>query len=208
LELKIGTIRTIFFDLGNVLVTVNKEFAIQEIAKLPGISLPLVRQIADSQLEMDFEQGLLSIDKYMKTLYRDYGISEKITAESLIDIWQKPFELMPEVCRLIPVLKSQVKLILLSNTNDLHIRAVRKKTTILDEFDDLVLSYKVKSRKPDQAIYYKALSVAKNRPEECLFIDDLIENILAARQIGIRSHQYKTIRELRIFLEESGLRLN
>ncbi|MBU1065317.1 HAD family phosphatase [bacterium] len=208
MEQKTGMIRTIFFDLGNVLVTVNKEFAIRELAKLPGISLPLVRQIADSQLEMDFEQGLLSIDEYMEKLYRDYGISEQITVESLIDIWQKPFELMPEVCRLLPVLKTQVKLVLLSNTNDLHIRAVRKKTAILDKFDDLVLSYQVKVRKPDEAIYNKALSVAKSCPEECLFIDDLIENVMAARQVGIRSHQYKTIQELHVFLEESGLVLN
>ncbi|MDO9548081.1 MAG: HAD family phosphatase [Candidatus Marinimicrobia bacterium] len=201
-------IRTIFFDLGNVIVSVDKDLAIRELAQLPGLSISLVRQIADSQLEMNFEQGLLSISEYMETLRRDFGISEQITVETLIDIWQKPFELMPEVCRLVPVLKTQVRLILLSNTNDLHIRAVRKKTPILDEFDDLVLSYQVKSRKPDEAIYRKALAIAKRRPEECLLIDDLIENVTAARQVGIRSHQYKTIHELYVFLEESGLRLN
>ena len=201
-------IRTVFFDLGNVIVSVDKESAIRELAKLPILPISLIRQVADSLIEKKFEQGLLSIDEYMEILHRDFGISEQVTLETLIDIWQKPFELMPDVCRLLPILKTQVKLILLSNTNDLHIRAVRKKTSILDEFDDLVLSYEVKLRKPDEAIYYKALSIAKNRPEECLFIDDLIENVEAARQIGIRAHQYKTIQGLHAFLIQSGLRLN
>jgi len=201
-------IRKGFFDLGNVIVSVDKESAIRELAKLPSLPISLIRQVADSLIEKKFEQGLLSIDEYMEILHRDFGISEQVTLETLIDIWQKPFELMPDVCRLLPILKTQVKLILLSNTNDLHIRAVRKKTSILDEFDDLVLSYEVKSRKPDEAIYSKALSISKNCPEECLFIDDLIENVEAARQIGIRSHQYKTIQGLHAFLIQSGLRLN
>ena len=201
-------IRTIFFDLGNVILTVNKDLAIREIARMPGLSLQLVHKIAVSQIETDFEKGLLSINEYLDTLHRHFGIPQQITVKSLIDVWQKPFELIPEVCRLIPVLKTQVRLILLSNTNDLHIRAVRKKTQILDEFDELVLSYQVKSRKPEEAIFRKALSIAGNRPEECLFIDDLIENVEAARQIGIRSHQYKSVRDLYLFFEESGLTLN
>ncbi|MBN2601364.1 MAG: HAD family phosphatase [Candidatus Marinimicrobia bacterium] len=201
-------IRTVFFDLGNVIVSVDKESAIRELAKLPGLPISLIRQVAESQIEKEFEQGLLSIDEYMEILHRDFGISEKITLETLIDIWQKPFELMPEVCCLLPILKTQVRLILLSNTNDLHIRAVRKKTSILEEFDDLVLSFEVKSRKPDEVIYQKALSIAKSRPEECLFIDDLIENVEAARHLGIRSHQYKSIQGLHAFLIQSGLRLN
>lgn len=201
-------IRTIFFDLGNVVVSVNKEKALREIARMPGLSLSLVQQIAESHLEETFEKGLLSIGEYIQALRRDFGISEQITAESLIDVWQKPFEPIPEVCRLLPVLKRQAKLILLSNTNDLHIRAVRRKTSILDEFDELVLSYQVNSRKPEAAIYRKALAVAGDLSEECLFIDDLIENVAAARRIGIRSHQYKDIQGLQIFLQESGLTLN
>jgi len=201
-------IQTIFFDLGNVILSFNRDLVIREIAQMPGLSLQLVQKIAVSQIETDFEKGLLSINEYLDTLQRDFGISEQITVESLTDVWQKPFELIPEVCRLIPVLKTQVRLILLSNTNDLHIRAVRKKTPILDEFDDLVLSYQVKSRKPEEAIYHKALSIAGSCPEECLFIDDLIENVVAARQIGIRSHQYKSIQDLHLFFKESGLALN
>ncbi|RKY58725.1 MAG: hypothetical protein DRP96_08020 [Candidatus Neomarinimicrobiota bacterium] len=98
-------------------------------------------------------------------------------------------------------------MILLSNTNDLHIRAVRLKTDILNEFDDLVLSYQVGTRKPDKAIYQKALNIAGQSPENCLFIDDLPENVRAARDVGIRSHQYQNIHELKTFLLEAGLSL-
>lgn len=201
-------IRTLFFDLGNVIVSVNKKLAIQNIAQLPGMSLDLVHKIAGSRLEIDFEKGLISINDYFTALHKEYNLPCQITVDTLIDIWQDPFEPIPEVCELIPILKKQVKLILLSNTNDLHIRAVRKKTGILDEFDDLVLSYKVNSRKPEEAIYRTALSVSGHRPEECLFVDDLIENVEAARRIGIRSHQFTSIRGLYSFLKQAGIHLN
>jgi len=199
--------QTLFFDLGNVIVHVNKERAIREIAKLPGMSLELVQRIALSQAEIEFETGLLNTVDYLDKIHRQFEIPNGITEEKLIRIWQKCFEPIPDVIEIIPILRQQARLILLSNTNDLHIRAVRLKTDILNEFDDLVLSYQVGTRKPDKAIYQKALDVAGQSPENCLFIDDLHENVRAARDVGIRSHQYQNIHELKTFLLEAGLSL-
>jgi putative hydrolase of the HAD superfamily len=140
-------IKTIFFDLGNVLIHVDKERAIREIAKLPGLDLNTVKQIAESNLEQEFEKGYFSADEYIDKLQREYGILTDVTLDYLIDIWQRPFEIIPEVWELIPVLKKQARLVLLSNTNDLHIRAVRKKYSILDELES---SRKCCSRSTDR----------------------------------------------------------
>ncbi|MBU4445613.1 HAD family phosphatase [bacterium] len=200
-------IKTIFFDLGNVLIHVDKERAIWEIAKLPGLNLNTVKQIAESNLEKEFEKGYFSADEYIDKLQREYGILINVTLDHLIDIWQQPFEIIPEVWELIPVLKKQARLVLLSNTNDLHIRAVRKKYSILDELDNLVLSYEVGSCKPEEQIYREALKIEDSLPEESIFIDDLHENVVAARLIGIRSHQFQHVEGLRTFLQESGFSL-
>ena len=200
-------IKTIFFDLGNVLIHVDKERAIREIAKLSGLDLNTVKQIAESNLEKEFEKGYFSAGEYIDKLQREYGILTDVTLDHLIDIWQQPFEIIPEVWELIPVLKKQARLVLLSNTNDLHIRAVRKKYSILDELDNLVLSYEVGSRKPEEQIYREALKIEDSLPEESIFIDDLHENVVAAQRIGIRSHQFRHVEGLRTFLQESGFSL-
>lgn len=201
-------IRTVFFDLGNVLLRVDKQRILSEFARLPGLSLPVVRRLAESPVEQAFEKGLIDTDEYIDRLNRECGLNQPITMAALIDIWQKPFEEIPAVCELIPVLKRQVRLILLSNTNELHIRAVRGITDILDEFDALVLSYEVKSRKPDAAIYHKALEISGHDVSECLFVDDLMENVRAARRLGIRSHRFTTVAKLRRFFQAAGLNLN
>lgn len=200
-------IKTIFFDLGNVLIHVDKERAIREIARLPGLNLNIVKQISESNLEEEFEKGHFSADEYIDKLQREYGILTDVTLDRLIDIWQQPFEIIPEVWELIPVLKKQARLVLLSNTNDLHIRAVRKKYSILDELDNLILSYEVGSRKPEEQIYRAALKIEDILPEESIFIDDLHENVVAAQLIGIRSHQFQHVEGLRTFLQESGFSL-
>lgn len=54
-----------------------------------------------------------------------------------------------------------------------------------DGFDDEVLSCEVGLKKPDPAIYQKAIEVAQCRPEECIFIDDKESNLVPARALGI-----------------------
>ena len=51
----------------------------------------------------------------------------------------------------------------------------------------MVESCRVNLRKPDAAIYQYTLDQLKCKPEEAIFLDDLGQNVKAARQIGIRT---------------------
>ncbi|HCL00562.1 MAG TPA: hypothetical protein DHW42_10725 [Candidatus Marinimicrobia bacterium] len=201
-------IKTIFFDLGNVLVHVDKDLAIREIANLPGFDLNMVMQIAASNIETAFEKGLFSIAGYIGELQQQYDVLHDITAEQLVAIWQKPFTINQPVWKLVPTLKRQAAVILLSNTNELHIRAIEEKYSLLKELDNAVLSFQVGARKPEELIYREALKIAAADPDECLFIDDLPENVAAARQMGIHSHRFETVARLKTFLTDFGFYLN
>lgn len=56
---------------------------------------------------------------------------------------------------------------------------------IFDQFDGLVLSYQIKMAKPEPQIYRYILEKYNLKPEESIFIDDRIENIEAAKKLGI-----------------------
>ena len=52
-------------------------------------------------------------------------------------------------------------------------------------FDAEVLSCEIGLKKPDPAIYQKAIEAAQCRPEECIFIDDKESNLVPARALGM-----------------------
>ena len=61
-------------------------------------------------------------------------------------------------------------------------------------------------RKPDPAIYRVALDITQRPAEECIFIDDRLENLAGAHQVGMRTVLFENPAQLRIALAESGIK--
>lgn len=71
----------------------------------------------------------------------------------------------------------------------------------LESFDGVVVSSDVKMIKPNPEIYEYLLKTYSLKPEECLFIDDMEENIRAAGQVGIRGFVFRNnYEELKVML--------
>jgi putative hydrolase of the HAD superfamily len=89
-------------------------------------------------------------------------------------------------------LKQQFNVVLLSNTNAIHIRKVNeilKKSTefqSLDEvFHNVYYSYEIHERKPDRAIYEHVLKDLNIPSEASVLFDDSKDNLDAAADLGI-----------------------
>ena len=72
-------------------------------------------------------------------------------------------------------------------------------------FDDYVLSYEVGVMKPHARIYDEALKKAGVEAEECVFIDDIEENIQAAQKLGIKGILMTPQTDLEAALQEMNL---
>lgn len=74
-----------------------------------------------------------------------------------------------------------------------------------DAFDTLVISAEVGLAKPDARIYRLALDQLRVSPAEAVFVDDVEENVVAARAIGMAAIHFcnseQTLRELRQLLQ-------
>ena len=55
----------------------------------------------------------------------------------------------------------------------------------------IAVSYEVGQLKPHPDMYRRALELAGVPPQECLFVDDVLENVQAAREFGIESFHYQ-----------------
>jgi len=91
------------------------------------------------------------------------------------------------------------------DTNEAHFEFVRQNYPVLDYFDRQILSYEVGSLKPDRKIFEHAIEASECAPDALFFTDDKEENILAASQFGIHTHQFQTEPKLIEALKEAGV---
>jgi putative hydrolase of the HAD superfamily len=88
---------------------------------------------------------------------------------------------------------------------DSVLEVLLEKFAWIEDFDVLIWSYQHGLVKPDPAIYRLVLERLGTAPEETLFLDDKLENIEAARQLGMQGLQFTTVDQLREDLISSGL---
>ena len=69
-------------------------------------------------------------------------------------------------------------------------------------FDGFISSCEVGMRKTDPGMFSLAMGIVHVTPDECLYIDDRLMIVQAARGAGIKSIQHKTAVETKAFLEQ------
>jgi 2-haloacid dehalogenase len=82
---------------------------------------------------------------------------------------------------------------------------VRHKYEVFDLFEDIVVSGEVKLIKPDPAIFRLLLQKTHQKPEECLLVDDSLQNIEAAQKMGFATHHFTSPTRLELDLQQTGV---
>lgn len=186
--------KAILLDFGNVIININPELTIEAFAEISGKSVDRIRQkITDSQLFRRYESGMFEDDEFREIVRQTIGYPfsdqevDKAWNSLLLDVPNKRVELLLE-------LKGRYPLYLLSNTNNIHIKASNKifqarhgipNLEIL--FNKLFLSYEMGLWKPDEEIYLKVLDDIGFAAGDVLFIDDNELNIRSAKEIGFQT---------------------
>jgi putative hydrolase of the HAD superfamily len=75
----------------------------------------------------------------------------------------------------------------LSNTNITHYEYFMQTFPIAQRFYRLLTSFELNLRKPNPEIYLRACEVMNVAPEDCVFFDDLLVNVEAAKAAGMRA---------------------
>lgn len=198
-------ITTLVFDFGNVLGFFDYQRAIQQLATHTDLPEELIRaRLFTIELEEAYESGRINTPDLLahaRELCGFRGGDAEIEAAFADMFWPNV-----DLCRLVPTLKPRYRLFLLSNTNDMHARWYRRQFAgTLRHFDGLVLSHEVGMRKPRAGIYEHCLRLMDCRPAECVFIDDIPANIVAARACGWHGIVYTDTAALRGALGELGV---
>lgn len=191
-------IKTLIFDFGDVFINLDKQATMANIcARYPDFKLNSEIETINNHYETGNISTTYFIDfycSYFKTDDREFLI--EAWNSIILDFPQKRMHFIEELKR-----KGRFHLILLSNTNALHIEQVKANMTLeryqqfKSCFDVFYLSHEIGFRKPDADIFNFVLDQNNLKVHECFYVDDTLEHINSANQLGINTWLLKPDQE-------------
>ena len=194
------------FDLGNVVVKLAYERVLAAICAHAAIDRDaLVEMLEDAGGYRDMERGAVTfVDFY------DFLCDHAKYRGSLRDfqaIWTDFFDgTMPGIEDLLDKVRARYRVAFLSNSNEIHAESIPRAYGVLFRRDDrFIFSHRLKVAKPDPEIFRRAAEILGALPQHIIFVDDLLENVLAARGVGMTAFQFTDAMSMEQTLRGEGL---
>ncbi|MFR4996462.1 MAG: HAD family hydrolase [Clostridium paraputrificum] len=195
-------VKNIIFDLGNVVLKYdNLAYLKSKIEDKDKID-KLRNIIFGGHEWIMLDEGRIAEETAIEQICRNNPELEE-DIRNVFDNWYSLLEPIESTVEIIGELKEKgYKLFFLSNFHDKAFQVVSEEYSFFRSFDGGVVSYREKIIKPNLEIYRKLLDVYNLKPEECIFIDDVNENIIAGEQVGIKGIHLRDVSILREELEK------
>lgn len=126
--------------------------------------------------------------------------------EGFLDDWSSHLEIDASMLGLMTALAAENRVAIFSNTNAAHWDRVEEMTGGALRRFELFLSHEIGAVKPDLSAFALVAERAGVDAGRCLFIDDLAENVEAARRAGFQATQFTGQGALESLLETRGVR--
>lgn len=181
-------IKTLVFDFGNVFLNLDIDGALKK-----ALETFKMNEVAEEMTAINclYEQGLISTNEFIEFYSENFP---NVSEDSIIDTWNFMLKDFPKQrLEFLKELKgaSKHKLILLSNTNELHIDWVKTNISFFEDFkncfDKFYLSNEIQLRKPNDDIFEFVLKENNIESKQTLFIDDNKDNIKTAKKLGFNT---------------------
>lgn len=186
-------IKAIIFDLWHTL------------AKKPSVSTAIKDRfgITAQDFKEKYERTIQlqqwdTLDDMVVNLLRTFEVP---TSESNVLFAKNAFKegircayLNPKIKSLLSDLSKNYKLAILSNTSNFEV--LPRDLSICKFFDVIAYSWLIGSLKPAREGLHAVCNVLGVAPDECMLVDDLEKNVMAARSYGLRAVRYKNSKQL------------
>lgn len=194
------------FDLGNTVIKLAYERVMENICKRATIKRDqLVELLEAPGAYRDLERGGVSFAGFYEFVSDKAGYRGSL--RDLQELWSDFFDgPIPGMEDLLDRLRRRYRLAFLSNSNEVHAELIpRKFATLFQKEDRFIFSHRFGCAKPDPEMFQRALEVVGALPHQTAFVDDLLENVLAARTLGIIAFQFHDTFSLERELKTAGL---
>jgi HAD superfamily hydrolase (TIGR01509 family) len=200
-------IHAVISDLGKVVLWFDNNVFLRKLADRAGRPYDEVKAIVHGDLGLirRFDGGAVTPEDFHEHVTAAVGAD--MTYDEFYEIYNDIFTPNPPAIDVLARVRAAGhKTLLLSNTDPERFGFVKRRFPEILFFDGYVLSYELKLLKPDPAIYLAAVRLAGAEPDECVFIDDMEENIKGAVEAGLAGIRYTLETDLATELNKLGLR--
>lgn len=193
------SIKNLIFDLGNVILRLDQAATANAFKALGATQFPHLSQHSSSKTIVDYETGKISAEDFRLQVRAAIGLPESVTDAEFDQAWNAMLLDFPKGrLELMRTLKKDLgyKVYLLSNTNAIHIEYVDKvclkdykEGTLHPFFDKVYYSHEIGHRKPSKEAFEHILNDQGLKANETLFLDDMLENVEAAKKCDLQAAQ-------------------
>lgn len=188
----------IIFDLGGVILNIDYHLTSKAFKSLGFDDFDAVYSQAKQSNVFDlFETGKISANEF-RAFIRTF--KNDLKDEEIDHAWNAMLlDLPPERIELLKRLRDDLPIYLLSNTNSIHIKAflkiVKESYGDANLFDTIFTNHYYSSeigfRKPNADCFEYIIKENDLEPNQTLFIDDSIQHVEGAKNIGLRAFHLK-----------------
>ena len=194
------------FDLGNTVIKLAYERVIENICRQSNVNRDeLLEVFEQAGGYRDMERGAATFFDFYDFLSRKAGYRGDIHAlrETWTDFFDGPVIGIEDV---LAKIRARYRVAFLSNSNEVHAEVIPRRFAGLFRKDDrFIFSHRFRMAKPDPEMFQRALEVIGAGAAQAVLIDDLLENVIGARSVGMTAYQFKDSPTLLRELEADGL---
>ncbi len=184
-------INTLIFDLGGVIVDLAPERTLTEFAALANKPVTEILAVYTAHpCFYAYETGRIGEDEFRNAVRTMFNLN---ASDAEIDrCWNAMLTgIPPEKLTMLTRLKKHFTILVLSNTNSIHLAYINEiilNGQVLDTYVHRAhYSHQIGMRKPDREIFEYVLNAHSLTPEQTLFLDDNADNISAAKSLGMEA---------------------
>ncbi len=196
-------VKNIVFDLGNVLIDYDPSRIVNTVFADKKKQILFVNEIFLSKGWKQLDKGIICLEDHQQDLVSRYPqFAEEINW--ILRNWHKDLPNIPGMVSIVKDLNEKgLDLFILSNTGHRYLKYALSKKKFLRFFTGITISAELNLLKPQIEIYNRFCKIHELKPEECLFIDDQMENVQAAIAAGLKGYQFTDTRNLTLYLEKT-----
>ena len=217
-KVRLYKIKHFIFDFGGVLI--EKTFVLKNLLDMVeadlNITIPRLENSYIRKIKRSLSSGRISSKEFLEKIFDKYYYPfqktdgalppKKVNAEYYIELW---FDLYSQVTHISSEMAEIIERLhqagytvsLMSNTHDIHAKSNMLKG-FYDIFDNIFLSNEIGLIKPDMEKYKYVIKKLDTSPKKCVFIDDKMQNLVPARELGIIVIRFESFERFKETLNE------
>ncbi len=185
-------LENIVFDMGGVLMGWDAERISHQLCPDPDDADLVAHAVFDSREWGWADAGAVSPETIAWTAKLKLPERLHAMADLFVSHWHDEgvFDPLPGMGELIRELKAMGYGIYLLSNAATSFERYRDRIPAIDEFDGVLVSCYEHVVKPDAPIYLLLCERFGLEPASCLFVDDLLRNVVGAQRVGMRGYRY------------------